>query len=107
MARRAGGQPVITVLGVPLAPEAEPVLAEARTVIATAEELRAVHGRVPFGAVVDVLGPRALEVDGHRWNEVQDSEHVVVLVPAGPALTRVVRELEQHFGGQVIAVPPL
>jgi hypothetical protein len=97
---------VITALAVPLDEGARGVLADARTVLARAEELREVRGTVPPDARVEVLGPGALDdLEGHDWTVVQDSEHVVILSPEGPRFARLVRELRRICAVDVTAIP--
>ncbi len=97
---------MIAVLAVPLGDDARATLAEARTVLARAEELRAARGLVPLDALVDVLGPGAMDdLEGHDWAAVQSSEHVVVLSPGGARFARLVGELRRICAVEVTALP--
>lgn len=98
---------MIAVLALPLGDDGRATLAEARTLLARAEELREVRGLVPLDALVDVLGPGALDdLEGHDWAAVQSSEHVVVLSPGGARFARLVGELRRICDVQIIPIPP-
>lgn len=98
---------MITVLAVPLAAGAGPVLDAARTVLATVAELRALRDEIPLTAEVDVLGDHALaDLEGHRWRQLSESEHAVVLAPAGATFARVVRELRRVCTADTVAAIP-